>query len=459
MRKSLVVILMVAALLVSAGALAAGRPLPGKSRALKSTAVTLSFKPFTVGELIHLKLRIDFATIGKPIHSAMLVTIENQTSRLRGLPLKKQVKFVEVAEEGIRLQTLVEFNQDTPPADIEADQKLLVALGLFPPNESLEAVLTNVYTEQIAGSYDPKTKEITIVSGKGMGSAMDDVTMSHEITHALQDQNFNLQKPPLDNKAYNGDNDSAVTSLIEGDAQNTSFQYAKTYLSVAQLQDLATADVPASPVLDSAPLYIRRSVLFPYEQGLKFVQQLAAKGDGPVDKALKDPPLSTEQIIHPDKYIVARDNPRPVPLADISASLGKGYKKINEDCLGEFDIDVMFEQFFGTRGLPSVGAGWGGNTIQYYQGPNDNYVLVSDTVWDTPNDATEFYDAYARLLDKRFGARLNKLGTAQTAYTYEAEGVLFYCGRAGDATLFLQAPNRATLNKILANYPLFPPAP
>jgi hypothetical protein len=282
--------------------------------------------------------------------------------------------------------------------------------------------------------------------------------MAHEITHGLQDQNFDLVKPPLDSKKYNGDNDLAVTSLVEGDAMGTMLDYAKKYIDLQKLTEaeLAESDT-SSEELDKAPAYVRESLLFPYEEGANFVDQLRKKkGLAGVDAAFRDPPLSTEQIMHPDKYITNRDNPRPVPLPDISGSLGPKWQLINSDTMGEFDVRSWFDQYGGLITARDTAAGWGGNTIQYYQGPGKNNVVVNMFAWDTAKDAGEFFDAYAKLIEKRFGKKAKKVGGDGNWYLYEAKGELFYCGITGDATLCVQAPDRETLDKVLDNYSQFP---
>jgi hypothetical protein len=457
LRKGLFITLVAASLVVLAAAVTIGAIArdPGRGPA----ELSLSFKPFTTAELLQFKLEVDIPTCGKKLNSPKLTRIEQRTSDVRGLPLKNTVPFIECPEIAIRFQLMEEFNKEMPADEIDADEKLLVALGLFPPDKSLDKVLTDVYSEQIAGTYDTESKEITIVAGKSTGGVMDELTTSHEVTHALQDQNFGLDKAPLENEEYNGDNDLAVTSLVEGDAMLTMALYARDNVNASQLRELAGEET-SSEQLDNSPLYLQKSLLFPYEEGFAFVQKLASGGEGAVDRALADPPLSTEQIIHPEKYIEARDNPRAVPVPDISASLGEGWKKINEDCMGEFDVNVWFEQFFPTRGKPDVGEGWGGNTVQYYQGPGKKYVMVNDSVWDSKGDADEFFTAYEKLLKARFGGKLKSAGLRmQNAYLYQADGVLYYCGINGDATLCLDAPDRATLDKALESFPGLPEAP
>jgi hypothetical protein len=461
-RKGLFIALLAVSLLIVAAGVAVGTLALKPGRLYKppgAEGYSLSFKPVTPGDVLHFRLHVDVAASGKEVHSKKLENIETRTSEIRDLPLKNPVKFVALPEAALRFQLMEEFNKESPQEELAADQKLLVALGLFPEDENLEQVLTDVYTEQIAGSYDEETKEITIVAGKNTNSATDELTMSHETTHALQDQNFGLDKPPLDNKAYNGDNELAVTSLIEGDATVTMINYGRKYMTMQQLQDVGNQEVE-SKELDAAPTYIRESLLFPYQQGTTFAQELyASGGEDAVDRALAEPPLSSEQIMHPRKYIEDRDNPVSVPVPDISTSLGEGWKKINEDCMGEFDLDVWFGEYTDEATATEVSGGWGGNTIQYYQGPGNDNVVVLDTVWDTEADSREFFDDYSKLLKSRFGTKLKKVGGSQTVYTYQADGQLFYCGISGNATLALQATNRAALDRALTNFGQFPAAP
>ena len=372
----------------------------------------LAFKPFTLQQLLSNKTKVDLAKSGTRIHSAKFVQIEAQTSKIRGLPLKKNVPLISCSDQLILYQLLTEFNKQTSHEQAVADQKLLVALGLFKPGQNLEEIEAKVLTEQIAGSYDPDTKEITIVSGKGLGTVTDEVTMAHEVTHALQDQNFGLTKAPLDNPDYNGDQQSSIDSLVEGDATATMYLYAQTYLSAAQLMQMQSESQNVSSTqLDKAPLYLRRSLLFPYESGASFVEALQkAGGEEQVNAALRSPPLATEQIMHPDVFLAGKGKPIPVPLPGLAPVLGKGWSRINDDAMGEFDIEVWFEQYAGKATATEASQGWAGNTIQYFQGPGKDYVMPNMTAWDFQLDAQEFFDDYVKVLKGRFGSKLKKIG-------------------------------------------------
>ncbi len=455
-RKGLLASVLAGAFFVILVAVAATTVIFEPGRIFKPPDGAISLKPFDIGDLLNFRLKVDQETCGKKVNSPQLDRIVERTSELRGLPLKKEVVFLECSEEAIRYQLMKEFRKESSPEELQADEDLLTALGLFPQNKDLEKLLIDVYTEQLAGAYDTETKAITIVAGKGTGSAMDELTTAHEVTHALQDQNFGLDEEPLESDSYDGDNSLGTLSLVEGDATLTIVLYGQRYSNVAQLLREQGEMEDSSEQLDRAPLYIRESLLFPYTEGLEFAQALyTSGGEDAIDTALENPPLSSEQILHPEKYLQKRENPREVKVPDIATSLGEGWQKTNEDCLGEFDINVWFEEFFPKAGRSEVGRGWGGNTIQYYDGPEEARVVVIDTVWDSADDAREFFDGYADLIERRFKGDVKKTADSQNAYVFEADGELFYCGIAGEATFCLQAPNRATLDKALANFPAF----
>jgi len=416
---------------------------------------TLSFKPFTLNQLLRHKVEVDIDSCGKPVHSAKFNLISERTSQIRGLRLKKEVPLVEFSEAAIRYMITLHFAEDESSDEIIGAEKILKALGLMKQAENLQEILTAVLTEQIAGSYDAKIKKITIIANKGLGNATDEITLSHELTHALADENFGLDRPPLDDDAYNGDNDLAVESLVEGDAMDTMFTYAKTYMNVSDLLGIQqeSANV-SSRELDRAPPYIKRGLLFPYEQGLAFAQKIKESGgEQAIDRAYASPPMSSEQIMHPEKYLSGNDAPRAVDLPDLAGPLGKGWKRIDSDTLGEFDMQVWFEELADMMSAREVPGGWGGNTIQYYQGTGKNYVMPNMTVWDTEIDSQEFFDDYVKLLEGRFTRGLRKIGGTPKSYLYEAAGEFYYCGISGDATLALQSNKRATLNKALKSFP------
>jgi hypothetical protein len=180
---------------------------------------------------------------------------------------------------------------------------------------------------QVAGLYNPDDKKLYVVSRSGRIGALEKATFSHEFTHALQDQNFDLGSLKLD-EIGQGDRSFARLALVEGDAT-----LAMTYW---EIQNLTTADLgellqqaqtdPSTAQLAALPAILRESLLFPYVQGLTFVQGLQSGGGWrAVDSAFAKPPASTEQILHPDKY-TAGEQPDAVTLpSDLAAKVGSGW--------------------------------------------------------------------------------------------------------------------------------------
>jgi hypothetical protein len=411
----------------------------------------LSFERFTLQELLNLDLEVDAETCGKVMDDPELELIKSRTVDIRGLPLGEPVDFRACPDAAIRYRLTESLAEEETMENLEAGEKMLKAMGLVSPGEDLGETLTDVYTEQIAGAYDTETGDITIVEGKGTGSLTDEITISHEVTHAIQDRNFDLEAPPIADDGYNGDNSLAVDSLVEGDAMLTMLYYAREYVDIRKLQDEEmTASEVSSEELEKAPAYIREALLFPYEEGLSFVMALDEHGGyEEVNRAFGAPPMSSEQIMHPEKYIAGDDPPVPVEVPDVSGSLGEGWIMLGDDSLGEFDLRVWFDEFTTKSTAREASEGWGGNTIQYYRGPGERYVLVNSFVWDTRRDAEEFFSGYRELLGGRFSEEVEEKEAREGWYLLEADGELFYCGLEGNGTLCVQAPDENTLKETL----------
>lgn len=418
--------------------------------------VVLSFKPFTLQQLLHLDLELDIKSLSEEPTSNNLDRITARIEELKGIRFKQKPSFVEVSEKVLRLSLLEDFMEESRKEELEATRKLLAVLGLIPAGEDLEKTLVDVLTEQIIGTYNVKEKMITLVKGKELGKVMDELTVAHELAHALQDQYFNLEEAPLKNEEYTSDTDLAIESLVEGDAMMTMIEYAKRYIEPEALlkSQLESSEISSSK-LERAPVYIRKSLLFPYESGLEFVTALVREGGNQkLNTAFMNPPLSTEQILMPEKYLARRDNPVSVKLEDISRHLNRGWKLIDEDTMGAFDLKVWFELYDGTASANEIADGWGGNAIQYYEGMRGNFVVLNRFSWDTIRDAEEFYTGFQRMVNKRFkGATSVKKRDFFTVF--QTENQFVYCGISGNETLCIHTDIKALIDKALKAVPGF----
>jgi hypothetical protein len=259
----------------------------------------------------------------------------------------------------------------------------------------------DMQSSSIAGYYDPVAKELFVVSRSGTLGPVERVTFAHEFTHALQDQNFDLTQFDIA-QVGEGDRGLAGLSLIEGDATAVMTVWAQENMSIFELLQLSqqAATPEALQILNELPPIIRESALFPYDAGLKFVLSIESTGGEPaVDDAFNDPPASTEQVMHFDKY-EARETPVAVAIpAGIAGRLGTGWKESLQDTLGEFQLGVWLRAGTDQKGVTEdAAAGWGGDRVALFDGPNDAWAILLSTAWDTEQDARQFRDAAAKTI-------------------------------------------------------------
>ncbi len=159
--------------------------------------------------------------------------------------------------------------------------------------------------------------------------------------------------------------------------------------------------------MTTAPAFIRSNLLFPYINGFTFIQQMRQSGGWEqVDRLLEQPPQSTEQILHPEKYMETEeaDLPTTVTLPQLTEKLGEGWTFIDKNTLGEFNIKILVNEFL-EDAPKTIGAGWGGDLYQIYEhGPSGKIALVWFTTWDSDTDALEFFGGYASALEKKYGS-------------------------------------------------------
>jgi hypothetical protein len=335
---------------------------------------------------------------------AIYAQIEAQVEQLRELPASRAVTPTLLDEKGVRDWMARSFATQTDHAALAAQSRLLVHLGLLPGGASLEKLELDLESSQVVGFYDPETKGLYVLSASGGVGASEKLTFSHEFTHALQDQHFGLDKLAID-APDQSDRDLARTSLAEGDATLSMTQWAEKSMSLLDLVGLglgsASADQTAQ--LAAAPAILRESLMFPYEQGLNFVQAVYADGGwSAVDKLYANPPNSTSQILHPELY-TAGVQPVAMTVPAVPASLGSGWKLAMQDTMGELQFRVWLEGEHpaATQHDSAVTAvsSWGGDRVGLYEGPNGAWAVVLSSDWRTAAGRQEFFDAASSRLD------------------------------------------------------------
>jgi hypothetical protein len=325
----------------------------------------------------------------------MLREIEDQVVAERGLEAKRRPEPIILSATEARTRLEAQFRKENPADEVAVAEETLKALGLLPAGASLGDLYVDLMGTQVAGYYDPGARELFVISRSTAIGATDKVTFAHEFTHALQDQHFDLQgigavpAPPRDRSL-------GRLALVEGDATLLMARWLSTHLTAAELQELLVVDPESVAQLNKMPAILRERLLFPYQQGLIFVNGLWAGGGwAAVDAAYDRPPDSTEQILHPEKY-EARETPVDVPLdgAALAKAMGAGWSGTPEDTLGEFQLSVWLrENGISALDAQAAAAGWGGDRLAYLRGPNGAYALALLTAWDSQADADEFLAA------------------------------------------------------------------
>jgi hypothetical protein len=322
--------------------------------------------------------------------------IRAQVEQIRGLMPTAAVDPVSIDETQLRKNLQGEFDASYTPSSLKAAEDELIALGLLPPGSSLRTLTLDLEAGQVAGYYSPEKDELFVVSRSGGLGAAEMVTYAHEFTHQLQDQDLGLNKLGLDAHDQS-DRSLARLALVEGDAVSVQSAWTTANLTSQQLGELlgASLDPKALEALQRAPAFLRDTALFPYSDGVSFVGLLITKGGyAAVNAAFHDPPDSTEQILHPDKYA---DRERPVDVAlpkGLAASLGAGWSEAGRDTLGELVIRIWLRAGGATAAVARAAtAGWGGDRLALFRGPDGKVAVALRTEWDSAADADEFLDA------------------------------------------------------------------
>lgn len=330
-----------------------------------------------------------------------------ELSRLRGLPVKMPIKKVIRSKAEIAQYLREEVSRKFPRERVEAEQKALAKFGLISPAFDLERFYVALLTEQAAAYYDPRRKEMVLADW--LPAILQQVALLHELVHVLQDQALDLERylDPL----MNSDQLLARQAVIEGEATalTLDFLLAKQGLDLTKVPDLAALSslfltMQEAPVLASAPKFLKDQLLFPYFAGTAFAQYFKRSRPWQAFTAVyADPPKSTRQLLHPERYFDSRDDPKPVTLADQTRLLSGHWRLTHEDDLGAFGLAAVLERFLDGGEAGKMADGLSGDRYQFYEeGSQPRGFLLYLTTWEAPAKAHAFFEAYSALVEKKY---------------------------------------------------------
>ena len=334
--------------------------------------------------------------------AAVRQRIEQQTSALRNLPFKRPVHYQMIERADLRRVLVDKLKEQYTEQEMHDYSRTLATLGLVPEGADLLNIIVTLYGEQVAGFYDPDNRSLYTFKDFTFSSNLDKMLLAHELTHALQDQNFDLQKFPLKVK----DNDDlalATSALIEGDATVLMTRwYVENSDPDRMLNDLTAIFGQNTEKLREAPAYMREMLLFPYTQGQQFASALfAAGGTEALDAAFRNPPTCTKDILHPDRFLHHRTTPERIELPRVES---KDWRLIGNNVLGEFGTRFVLQQGMGAFEAQMLAEGWNGDRYNVYErGTNGPTALVWTTAWDDEQHAGDFAEAYKKVAEKRNG--------------------------------------------------------
>jgi hypothetical protein len=402
------------------------------------------------------------AAIKKPDAAALSATDEilKSVSLLRELNIKHMVKAGFKTKDEIEASVIRDLDENTSPGEFEATQKTLLKLGLVGKEFRLRDFIVKLLREQVAGYYEPKTKDFYLASWLPLSEQKK--VIAHELVHALQDQHFNLRRFERWPK---GDSDAelAVHSLVEGEATlimiQYDFQQQGMRLDMTKIgpltERLLEGDInendPNYPVLSTAPNVLRENLQFPYIYGAGFVQAvLKSRSWQGLDSAYEYLPASTEQIMHPERFL-SRDNPVKIDMPDLTASFGQDWKRSDADVHGEFGFQVILGEFIAKPAARKAATGWGGDRYALYENKATGATaLVEYTTWDSASDAKEFFDAYSERTEKRYKATRPSEASGQPRVYETAEGLVSIELRDKDVVMVEGAQTREQMARISA---------
>jgi hypothetical protein len=336
--------------------------------------------------------------------------VADQVTQVRGLQWVGPVDPEAASQQqlGQILQGLV--RETLPEQPLARRTRAWVTMGALPAGSSLRDALLAYDNSEVVGFYDTLSHRL-VYSGTKDPTPYQRYVLSHELTHALDDQRFNLSRE--DALAYRCADEpmAGFIALAEGDAVYSSNAWARRFLSgdeIARLQQEASAFPPPPSTI---PPFVQALQVFPYPNGLAFVQALVDRGgEKAVDAAFRNPPVSTEQILHPGKY--PSDRPDPVTVTK-PKGLGQGWTLIDQMEVGEAWLKLLLRLKLPEAQAASAAAGWGGAEYEAWS-DGTRTVVVLNTTWDTVQDATEFQAALESFAGSA-PVRVNRSGSDVTA--------------------------------------------
>jgi len=314
-----------------------------------------------------------------------IAAVEDQVESVRELTYTSHVAVTPLTQEQIDMRLTKNFEKTYPVDFYERRSHAWGTIGVIPAGTSIRDALLAFQTGQVLGYYNPANGKLVYIGDTEL-SLTERFILAHELTHAIDDQHFGLGRiDPIvarcDDEAF-----AAALGAVEGSAQ-----FFASQVIVRFPQEAAGGDSSSSGSLDGVPRFIVDLELWPYTAGMAFIQRLQEEGGtARVNRALRTFPVSTEQIIHPERW--PNDVPQPVDVPDLGPKLGAGWADLDVMTVGEQWIQLMLALRLGSDQASEAAAGWDGGLYRAWSDGSHTAVVLR-TEWDSQDEARRFVTA------------------------------------------------------------------
>jgi hypothetical protein len=379
-----------------------------------------------------------------------------EMSEITGLPIKGPVKKQVISRPEIEKYLIQNMQEEMTPEEIHAEEALVRAFGLVSRDFDLEKFLVSFYTEQAAGFYDPRRKTMFIADW--VPAETQSMVLSHELTHALQDQNWDLESY-LHGARGDEDATNARQAVVEGHATAAMLQQVAGGADLGELPSIAPLmemvihqQFEEYPAFSNAPYFFRMEALFPYVQGMGFIQAGLQRGGWKDLKVLfENPPGTTKEIFEPQTYFSHRAF-SPIALVHPPALDGVGgLRFLSENSMGELGYYSLLGQLISEDEAKTLGPAWlSDRYLLYERSGGGDYTLVARTRWTSPETSLAFFRDYHTILAHKYTELITDKRSSPDEFIGSASNGVILLLRNGDECLWAEGVPAAKAETMLA---------
>jgi hypothetical protein len=349
-----------------------------------------------------------------------IARVMDELEQIRGFGFSERVVAEPVSQQEIGADYAAYLDGAFPKEFYARRSLAWQTIGVIPDGASIRDSMLEFGNTQVIGYYDELTGELKFM-GEEDPSPFDRITLAHELTHAIDDQRFGLEFIDRLGAECRDEELEASLGLVEGNATYFMYLWARTFLTLDEQAQVVTDAAAEPPPPSDIPPFIDATQLWPYTAGLRFVTALEREGGlEAVDAAFEHPPVSTEQVMHPERY--PNDLPVPMDVPNLAPDLGTGWSDLDVQAVGEMWLNQALRLRLDSAESDAAAAGWDGGIYRAWSNDGEIAVVLA-TAWDSERDAKEFADAMSGWIE----------ASGQSATVLPPEGASVWVLFASDA--------------------------